>query len=315
MGEARGLTRACVVRGRAWRRSSPSPCCSVAVVVVRPDNIALVAPSSGVGAGVAGELHPTAELLVDIALMSVVTVVVLALTDGTATADRAARCSLPLQSCWRCDLLAPHAGPDTLGTGPGAASMGTMAEFGLATARDGRRGRWPTRCCARPRSGCCSPGENAASSLSADRPPGQLRHGDDRRWSGSCSAAGSPSTRRPGPVRCSARTTPRRRRPGARGRWQPPSLIFGFGFGLHPDDPDHVPADADHRVGRRALQPGRHRRACLLTGAVGVVADHRRLGPIADVDDPVTPSRHRPGLRGRADGAGHDDRLRSATGR
>ena len=53
-------------------------------LVVQPDNVSLIAPSSGLALVWLASARDRAELVVDIALVTVLTVVVLLLTDGTA---------------------------------------------------------------------------------------------------------------------------------------------------------------------------------------------------------------------------------------
>ena len=53
-------------------------------LVVGPDKVSLIAPSSGVALVWLASARDRAELLVDIALVTLITVVVLWLTDGTA---------------------------------------------------------------------------------------------------------------------------------------------------------------------------------------------------------------------------------------
>ena len=97
-------------------------------LVVGPDKVSLIAPSSGVALVWLASARDRRELVVDIALITLITVVVLWRTDGTAMQIVLSVLFVlqPLAVIYLLRRWTPH-----LWGGGGRRAMGTMADFGL----------------------------------------------------------------------------------------------------------------------------------------------------------------------------------------
>ena len=249
-------------------------------LVVQPDNVSLIAPSSGVAMVWLASARDRLELWVDIALITVVTVVVLALTGGT-TMQVALSALFSLQSLAVVYLLrrwTPH-----LWGGGGRRAMGTMSDFGLTLLAMGV-GLLAYSLLRTLLGELLVPQETlelalgrATRSLAAMATigVGGLVFGG---WLAEHQDEGHSPFSRPTPADVGQ----------ALGVTAATTFIYGFGFGLRPQTPTTFLLTLTIVWVAVRFNPVVTAAACLLTGATGVWLTIADVGPIAAVDDPVT---------------------------
>jgi signal transduction histidine kinase len=249
-------------------------------LVVQPDNVSLIAPSSGLALVWLASARDRAELTVDVLLLTLVTVIVLALTDGTSM-QIVLSIIFPLQALIVISLLrrwTPH-----LWGGGGRLAMGTMADLGLTLLA--MAGGLVAYALVRTALGeLLIPQETlsialgrttrAASAMATIGVGGLLlggwlaEHHDQGR-----SAFNRPTPADVGQALCITAST---------------AIIFGFGFALHPATPTTFLLTLTIVWTAVRFNPVVTAAACVLTGATGVWFTIADVGPIAAVDDPVS---------------------------
>jgi signal transduction histidine kinase len=269
-----------VVRWTAWSAALVFVMLLSRSLVVQPDNVSLIAPSSGLALVWLASARDRRELVVDIVLVTLITVVVLALTNGTAM-QVVLSVLFPLQPLAVIYLLR-HWTPHLWGAG-GRRAMGTMADFGLVllamvvgvlaysvlrTALGELLIPEETLRLALGRT------TRSIAAMATIGVGGLLLGG----WLAEHRDQGRPAFNRPNPADLGQ----------ALGATAATAVIFGFGFVLHPETPTTFMLTLTIVWVAVRFNPVVTAAACLLTGAAGVWFTILDVGPIAAIDDPVS---------------------------
>jgi signal transduction histidine kinase len=249
-------------------------------LVVQPDNVSLIAPSSGLAVVWLASARDRFELVVDVVLISVITVVVLMATNGTAM-QTLLSLLFPLQPLAVIYLLrtwTPH-----LWGGGGRRAMGTMADFGLVLLAMST-GVLAYSLLRTVLGELLIPQETLSIALGrttraiaamATLGVGGLLLGG---WMAEHHDEGRPAFPRPNPADVGQ----------ALGVTAATAIIFGFGFLLHPETPTTFMLTLTIVWVAVRFNPVVTAAACLLTGATGVWFTILDVGPIAAINDPVS---------------------------
>jgi signal transduction histidine kinase len=249
-------------------------------LVVQPDDVSLIAPSSGLAVVWLASARNQTELIVDVVLMTVLTVVILIYTSGTPiqVVLSVLFALQPLAVVYLLRRWVPH-----LWGGGGRRAMGTMADFGLVLlcmaggliAYSLLRTALGELLAPQETLGIALGRTTRAASAMATLGVGGLllggwlaQHHDEGR-----SPFSRPTTSDVGHALGVAAVT---------------IMIFEFGFVRHPENPTTFMLTLTIVWVAVRFSPIVTAAACLLTGAAGVWLTIARIGPIAAVDDPVT---------------------------
>jgi PAS domain S-box-containing protein len=280
MGSAEGSSVPAVVRWTGWAAVFVFVLFLSRGLVVQPDNVSLIAPASGVALVWLASARDRAELVVDIALMAVLTVVVLLLTDGTAV-QIVLSVLFPLQPLAAIYLLrrwTPH-----LWGGGGRRAMGTMVDFGLVLLAMGvglvaysllRTALGELLIPQETLELALGRATRSASALATIGVGGLVFGG----WLAEHQDQGRSAFSRPTPADVGQ----------ALGVTAVTAAIYEFGFVVHPATPTTFLLTLTVVWVAVRFNPVVTAAACLLSGAVGVWLTIVNKGPIAAVDDPVT---------------------------
>jgi PAS domain S-box-containing protein len=249
-------------------------------LVVQPDSVSLIAPSSGLAVVWLASARDRRELAIDLVLITVITVVVLLMTGGTAmqTLLSVLFALQPLAVIYLLRRLTPH-----LWGGGGRRAMGTMADFGMVLAAMAA-GVLAYSLVRTALGELLIPQETltyalgrttrAMAAMATIGVAGLLLGG----WLAEHHDKGEPAFSRPSAADVGQ----------ALGVTAATAVIFGFGFGLRPGTPTTFMLTLTIVWVAVRFNPVVTAAACLLTGAVGVWLTIINIGPIAAVSDPVS---------------------------
>jgi signal transduction histidine kinase len=249
-------------------------------LVVGPDKVSLIAPSSGVALVWLASARDRTELVVDIVLVTLITVVVLWLTDGTTMQIVLSVLFVlqPLAVIYLLRRWTPH-----LWGGGGRRAMGTMADFGLVLLAMSvgvlaysllRTALGELLIPSETLSLALGRTTRAIAAMATIGVGGLLLGG----WLTEHSDDGQPAFSRPTPADLGQ----------ALGATAATAVIFGWGFVLHPETPTTFMLTLTIVWVAVRFNPVVTAAACLLTGATGVWFTILDVGPIAAIDDPVS---------------------------
>lgn len=249
-------------------------------LVVQPDNVSLIAPAAGISVVWLASARNRLELLVDVVLMTVLTVVILMFTDAPhiQVALSVVYAVQPLVVVYLLRRLVPH-----LWGGGGRKPMGTMVDFGLVLLS--MAGGLVVYALLRTTLGeLFDPKETlsialgrttrAASAMATIGVGGLLLGG----WLAEHDDEGRSPFSRPTPADLGH----------AFGVTAATAIVFESGFVHHPENPTTFMLTLTVVWVAIRFSPIVTAATCLVTGATGVWLTIAKIGPIAAVDDPVS---------------------------
>jgi signal transduction histidine kinase len=248
-------------------------------LVVQPDSVPLIAPASGIAVVWIASARDRRELIGDIALLTVLTPVILLLTNGSGMQNVLALIVAlqPLAVVYLLRRWTPH-----LWGGGGRRAMGTMADFGLTLLCMGlgllaysvlRTVLGEVLVPQETLSLAVGRTTRAASAMATIGVFGLLLGG----WLAEHHDQGRSAFRRPTPSDVGQ----------AAGVAAATAMIFSLGFAAHPGTPTTFMLTLTIVWVAVRFNPVVTAAVCLITGTVGVWLTIEGVGPIAEVEDPV----------------------------